>query len=122
VKRNPTFMATTSSAPRFVEAGGLVIRTEHLTFQRWEALDNMGRLERRSLVLTLYIPNMAYAGCAANITHTILKSDPDAKVDVDLGRGEVTVDTVAPEVLLRLVLEMAGYPARARTCGLGRRP
>ncbi|MFK0166486.1 heavy-metal-associated domain-containing protein [Rhizobium sp. NPDC090279] len=61
--------------------------------------------------MELKIENMTCGGCARSVTKAIQSVDPDAKVEADPAARTVKVDTTAPGIALRRVLDEAGYPA-----------
>ena len=57
------------------------------------------------------IDSMTCGHCASQVRNALSVCDLDAQVHVDLRNRRVTVESVAPEALLREQLEAAGYPA-----------
>lgn len=60
---------------------------------------------------SLHIPKMSCGGCLATVTRAIVALDPQARVEGDLERRIVRVDTKAPEAALLAALKECGYPA-----------
>ena len=52
-------------------------------------------------------------GCAKAVTKVIQKSDPEARVTVDLDEGRVDVQTIADSRVLAESITQAGYEAAA---------
>jgi len=52
---------------------------------------------------------MSCDGCAQAVTRAIRKAAPDAKVEIDLASGEVTVDGRVAECAVAAAIERAGY-------------
>ena len=53
---------------------------------------------------------MSCGHCASTITKTVKLVDPQAKVEVDLGRKLVKVESSADRATLAAALTEAGYP------------
>ena len=66
-----------------------------------------------------HVPNLTCGGCAKAVTSAIQKLDPEARVDVDVGRREVRAETAASEDALLRALEARGYPASPLAAALG---
>lgn len=65
--------------------------------------------------LRMRVEGMACAGCAEAVRRTILRLDPQARVEVDLDGGRVCGRTRAPEPEVAGALAKAGYAATAAT-------
>lgn len=50
--------------------------------------------------------------CARRVTNAVLKIAPDAKVQVDVARGRVTVDAAGEPAGIAEAITAAGYPAK----------
>ena len=62
--------------------------------------------------MQFHIDNMTCGGCAKSVTKAIQSVDPEAKVDIDLGRQVVRVTSSADEAAIVARLNDAGYPPR----------
>jgi copper chaperone len=56
------------------------------------------------------VENMSCGHCARMITKTVQLVDPQARVEVDLGRKKVTVESDQDRASLAEALTLAGYP------------
>ncbi len=65
--------------------------------------------------LLMRVEGMTCAGCAASVTRTVQRIDPDAEVDVDLAAGRVAIRTSAQALTIADALTKAGYAATAMT-------
>jgi len=61
---------------------------------------------------TLYVKDMTCGHCKARVTQALKNVDPAAKVDIDLSKKEVRVESVCPLPDLTKALAEAGYPAK----------
>ncbi|MFM8702141.1 MAG: heavy-metal-associated domain-containing protein [Hyphomicrobiales bacterium] len=61
--------------------------------------------------LSFAVQGMTCGGCAKAVTKVIQKSDPEARVTVDLSAGRVDVDTIADSRVLAEAISRAGYKA-----------
>ena len=61
--------------------------------------------------LSFAVQGMTCGGCAKAVTKVIQKSDPEARVTVDLSAGRVDVDTIADSRILAEAISRAGYKA-----------
>lgn len=59
--------------------------------------------------IQLKVPSIACEVCAKTITTAIKNQQPAAEVSVDVANKIVTVDTDAPEALIKEVIEAAGH-------------
>lgn len=59
------------------------------------------------------LENMTCGHCRARVTQALKSVDPQARVEVDLGRRQVRVTTASPLSELTDALADAGYPASA---------
>jgi copper chaperone len=57
----------------------------------------------------LKVSGMSCSHCAAAITRSIRRRDPEAKVEVDVGAGRVSVESVRSEAEVRQAVEEEGY-------------
>lgn len=60
----------------------------------------------------LKVEDMTCGHCQARVTQALKSVDPDAKVDIDLARREVRVDSACALPELTGALAEAGYPAQ----------
>ena len=56
------------------------------------------------------VDKMSCGHCVRAITRAVQAVDPQAKVDVDLPSGTVSVESSAPVDRVRRAIEDAGYP------------
>ena len=63
--------------------------------------------------LSFSVQGMTCGGCAKAVTKVIQKSDPEARVTVDLDEGRVDVQTIADSRVLAESITQAGYEAVA---------
>lgn len=61
------------------------------------------------MALELKIPSLDSSDAAKNIKETILTSEPDARVDVNLEQKIVMVEAKASEETIRQLVTAAGY-------------
>ncbi len=69
--------------------------------------------ERKELLMK--VDGMSCSGCAAAVTRTVQRLDPEAEVQVDLEHGRVTVHTRAQALEVAEAISKGGYEARAMT-------
>ncbi len=62
-------------------------------------------------MIKLNVPNISCNHCANAISKAIASFDPAAKIDIDVQKKTVSVDTEKNLDSLRETLEEAGYPA-----------
>ena len=60
-------------------------------------------------MLEFDIRSMTCGHCASVVTQAVKATDPDAKVDVDLPRHKVQVETMVPRETIAAALSEAGY-------------
>ena len=60
------------------------------------------------------VSGMSCEGCAQAVTRAIRKAAPDAKVDIGLASGEVTVDGRVAECAVAAAIQKAGYTNEGR--------
>jgi copper chaperone len=58
---------------------------------------------------TFIVPDMTCGHCQATITKALKALDPAAKVEIDLLKHRVTVESGQPEGALRAAIVQAGY-------------
>jgi copper chaperone CopZ len=58
---------------------------------------------------TFIVPDMTCGHCQATITKALKALDADAKVEIDLLKHRVTVESAQPEAALRAAIVQAGY-------------
>ena len=61
------------------------------------------------MALKLSLPTLDSEAAAQNIKETILTTEPDAKVDVDVESKTVTIEAKASEETFKQLIEAAGY-------------
>ncbi len=65
------------------------------------------------------VPEMTCGGCAKAVTRALQSVDPQATVQADLHRREVTISSSASKQVLLAPLHEAGYPAEPRPVHMG---
>lgn len=60
-------------------------------------------------MLEFDIQSMTCGHCASVVTQALKATDPDAKIDIDLPRHRVQVETKAPREAIAAALSEAGY-------------
>ena len=65
--------------------------------------------------VTMKVDGMQDEGCADAVCRTILALDPKARVEIDVGRGEVHATTSADTLEVTAAVTKAGYNATAMT-------
>ena len=60
-------------------------------------------------MLKLKVAGMTCGGCVGSVTRAVTTAAPGAKVSVDLGKGEVSIDGPAPKQAIVTAIEDAGY-------------
>ena len=60
-------------------------------------------------MLKLKIPDMTCGHCAQTVEKAVKSVDPAAKVEVDLAKKIVTVETTAPKERIAEMVRSAGY-------------
>lgn len=60
-------------------------------------------------MLEFDIQSMTCGHCASVVTQAVKATDPDARVDIDLPRHRVQVETKAPRETIAAALSEAGY-------------
>lgn len=66
------------------------------------------------MALKLKVPTLNSPEAAKNIKETILTSEPDARVDVDLDSKTVTVEAKASEETFKQLIEASGHKIENR--------
>lgn len=61
----------------------------------------------------LQVEGMSCGHCVATVTKLVRQLDRDAKVEVDLARKKVRVDSIVPPEVIAKTLTDDGYPANA---------
>lgn len=61
-------------------------------------------------MIRLSIPDMSCGHCVEAVTQAVRKTDPDAKVSIDLGGRTAEIDTQSPPAAVTAAIEQAGYP------------
>lgn len=64
-------------------------------------------------MIELTLPDMTCGHCVRTITSTVQKLDAQARVQADLGRHQVQIETTAAPEQVRAALAEEGYPAAA---------
>jgi copper chaperone len=62
--------------------------------------------------IVLQVTGMTCQGCVNSVERIVKKSDPAAKVSIDLKSGRVEADTSAAPETLAKAISAAGYEAR----------
>jgi copper chaperone len=65
--------------------------------------------------LRMKVDGMTCEGCVEAVTRVVRRLDPDARVTVDLARGEVALATRVESLEIAEALTRAGYEAHAMT-------
>ena len=65
--------------------------------------------------VTMKVDGMQDEGCADAVRRTLRDLDPDAEVEIDVGRGEVRATTSADTLEVTAAITKAGYNATAMT-------
>ncbi|MBE7248515.1 MAG: heavy-metal-associated domain-containing protein [Actinomycetospora chiangmaiensis] len=65
--------------------------------------------------LLMRVDGMTCDGCAAAVTRTVRRIDPEADVAVDRNAGRVAIRTDAQALVIAEALTKAGYAATAMT-------
>ena len=65
--------------------------------------------------VTMKVDGLQSEGCADAVRRTIRGLDPEAQVEIDVGRGEVHATTSADTLEVTAALTNAGYNATAMT-------
>ncbi len=63
------------------------------------------------MALKINVPTID-ADSAETLRETILTSEPDAKIDIDLDAKTVTIEAKASEETFKQLVEAAGHPIR----------
>jgi copper chaperone len=61
------------------------------------------------MALRLNVPSMTGADAAQTIKDTILTTEPDAKINVDLDEKTITVESQASEETIKQLITAAGH-------------
>ena len=61
------------------------------------------------MAIQLKVPSIVCEGCADTITQEIKVHEPEAKVEVDIEKKTVTVETGASEEAIRQVITAVGH-------------
>ncbi len=61
------------------------------------------------MTMQLKVPSITCEGCAETITKEILTHEPEAKVDVDIEKKVVKVDTKASESSVKQMIVAVGH-------------
>jgi copper chaperone len=64
-------------------------------------------------MIELKVEGMTCDGCVRSVTRAVQKADPAARVDVDLAKGLVRIETSAPRDSFTDAIEAAGYDVAA---------
>ncbi len=62
--------------------------------------------------MILHVDNIHCGACAKRVDAAIRKAAPEAKADVNIESGKVTVEGAGDAASILASLEKAGYPAR----------
>lgn len=63
-------------------------------------------------MIELTLPTMTCGHCVKTVTTTVQKLDAHARVQIDLPRQTVQIETSQPAEVIRAALAEEGYPAR----------
>jgi copper chaperone len=66
------------------------------------------------MALKLSVPTLNSEAAAQDIKQTILTSEPEARVDVDLANKTVTVESKASEETFKQLIEATGHKIASR--------
>lgn len=61
------------------------------------------------MTIKLTVPNIKGDDCVQKITQSIQTMESDAKVDVDVNKKTVTVESEASEETIKQIVQSAGY-------------
>jgi copper chaperone len=61
------------------------------------------------MALQLKVPTLNSSDAARDLKETILTSEPDAKIDVNLDQKTVTIETKASEETVKQIISAAGH-------------
>ncbi|MBI4782031.1 MAG: heavy metal transport/detoxification protein [Oscillatoriophycideae cyanobacterium NC_groundwater_1537_Pr4_S-0.65um_50_18] len=61
------------------------------------------------MALKLHVPTLSTSEAAKSLRETILTSEPEAKVDIDLDAKTVTVESQASETTFKQLIVAAGH-------------
>lgn len=64
-------------------------------------------------MITLTVEGMTCMGCVKSVKNAVARTDPAAKVEVDLAEGRVEIDSAVPRESLVAAIEAAGYDVAA---------
>jgi copper chaperone len=70
---------------------------------------NLNVISNKSMALKLTVPTLDSPEAAQSLKETILASEPDAKVNVDVDTKTVTVDAQASEETFKELIVAAGH-------------
>ncbi len=62
------------------------------------------------MALKLHIPTLDNSAIAKEIKETILTTEPDAKVDIDVANKTVTIEAKASEETFKQLITATGHP------------
>jgi copper chaperone len=63
-------------------------------------------------MIELTLPDMTCGHCVKTVTTTVQKLDAQARVQIDLPRQTVQIETTQPAEAIRAALAEEGYPAK----------
>jgi copper chaperone len=63
------------------------------------------------MALELTLPDMTCGHCVKTVTQTVRRMDPGARLDIDLGRHLVKIESGRPAAEFTQALAEEGYPA-----------
>lgn len=64
-------------------------------------------------MIDLKVDGMTCGGCAKAVEKAVTRTDPQAKVDVDLANGAVRIESAKPAAEFAAAIEAAGYEVPA---------
>lgn len=65
------------------------------------------------MALKLNVPNLNTAEAAQTLKETILTTEPDARVEIDVDAATVTIEGKASEETFKQLIEASGYQIQA---------
>jgi copper chaperone len=63
-------------------------------------------------LIKLVVTGMTCQGCVNAVTRVVKRTDPDARVSIDLTSGQLEAETVASQAGLLEAIQHAGYGAK----------
>ena len=63
-------------------------------------------------MIELALPSMTCGHCVKTVTHTVQRLDAQAKVEIELEKHRVRIESQVGAIKLKKALDAAGYPAQ----------